>query len=62
MFGLGIWEILAVGLVVLLVFGGAKKFPEIMRQLGSGVVAFKQGLTDKTDADNSAESPDSKSK
>ncbi len=47
MFGLGVWEILAVGLVVLLFFGGAKKFPQVMKQLGQGVVAFKSGLSDK---------------
>ena len=42
---LGWGEILLVVLVVLLFFGG-KKIPELMRGLGKGVKSFKQGLNE----------------
>lgn len=38
-------QILVVALVILLLFGG-KKIPELMRGLGKGINAFKQGLND----------------
>lgn len=38
-------QLLIVVLVVLLLFGG-KKIPELMRSMGKGVHAFKQGLAD----------------
>lgn len=40
---LGTWEIVAIVLVVLLLFGG-KKIPELMRGLGKGVKEFKGGM------------------
>ena len=43
--GLGGQEILLIALVVLLFFGG-KKIPEMMRGLGKGVKSFKDGLND----------------
>lgn len=42
-FGLGIWEIVLIVLVILLIFGGAK-IPELMKGLGKGVKSFKEGL------------------
>ncbi len=45
LFGLGMPEIVLIGLVVLLVFGG-KKIPELMRGLGKGVTEFKKGVKD----------------
>ncbi len=42
---LGVWEIILIVLVVLLFFGG-KKIPELMRGLGKGVKSFKQGLNE----------------
>ena len=39
---LGTWEIVAIVLVILLLFGG-KKIPELMKGLGKGVKSFKQG-------------------
>ena len=39
----GTWEIVAIVLVVLLLFGG-KKIPELMRGLGKGVKEFKGGM------------------
>ena len=37
------WEWIIIALVVLLFFGG-KKIPELMRGLGKGVKSFKQGM------------------
>ena len=42
---LGTWEIVAIVLVILLLFGG-KKIPELMRGLGKGVKTFKQGMNE----------------
>lgn len=41
--GLGFQEILLIALVVLLFFGG-KKIPEMMKGLGKGVRSFKEGM------------------
>lgn len=41
--GIGIQEILVILLIVLLFYGG-KKVPEMMRGLGQGVKAFKDGM------------------
>ena len=43
--GIGWGEILVVALVILLFFGG-KKIPELMRGLGKGVRSFKEGMND----------------
>lgn len=43
MFGLGTQEIIFIVLVVLLFFGG-KKIPEMMKGLGKGVRSFKDGM------------------
>lgn len=46
--GLGMGEVLVIALVVLLLFGG-KKIPELMRGLGQGVKAFKDGANGLAD-------------
>lgn len=43
--GLGMQEVLLIALVVLLFFGG-KKIPELMKGLGKGVRSFKEGMND----------------
>lgn len=43
MFGIGTQEILFIVLIVLLFFGG-KKIPELMKGLGKGVRSFKDGI------------------
>lgn len=57
--GLGASEILLIALVVLLFFGG-KKIPELMKGLGKGVKSFKDGMKevekDIKDSDNTDES------
>ena len=45
---IGTWEIVALVLVVLLLFGG-KKIPELMKGLGKGVKSFKQGMKEVED-------------
>lgn len=50
--GVGFQEILLIALVVLLFFGG-KKIPELMKGLGKGVRSFKDGMNGKDD-DNDA--------
>jgi sec-independent protein translocase protein TatA len=44
--GLGWGEIVVIALVVLLFFGG-KKIPEMMRGIGKGVRSFKEGMNGK---------------
>lgn len=41
--GLGLPEILLIALVVLLFFGG-KRIPELMKGLGKGVRSFRDGM------------------
>ncbi|MCI7049971.1 MAG: twin-arginine translocase TatA/TatE family subunit, partial [Bacteroidales bacterium] len=43
--GIGMQEVLLIALVVLLFFGG-KKIPELMNGIGKGVRSFKDGLND----------------
>ena len=43
--GIGMQEVLLIALVVLLFFGG-KKIPELMKGLGKGVRSFKEGMND----------------
>ncbi len=40
---IGMWEWVIIALVVLLLFGG-KKIPELMKGMGKGVKAFKDGV------------------
>ena len=48
--GLGLSEILVICLVVLLFFGG-RKIPELMKSIGKGVRNFTEGLNDPADSD-----------
>lgn len=41
--GIGMQEVLLIALVVLLFFGG-RKIPELMKGLGKGVRSFKEGM------------------
>lgn len=45
MFGIGFQELLVIALIILLFFGG-KKIPEMMKGLGKGVKSFKDGMKD----------------
>ena len=55
--GLGMQEILLIGLVVLIFFG-ANKIPEFMRGVGKGLREFKDGVKDFR---NDLDSPTTKS-
>lgn len=48
MFGLGIWELLIV-LLILLLFFGAKRLPEIGSSLGKGIREFKESIDEIED-------------
>lgn len=43
--GIGVQEIMLIGVVVLVLFG-AKRIPEFMKGLGKGVKEFKEGISD----------------
>ncbi|MDR1878667.1 MAG: twin-arginine translocase TatA/TatE family subunit [Bacteroidales bacterium] len=62
--GLGAQEILLIALVVLLFFGG-RKIPEMMRGLGKGVKSFKEGMNgmidDKEDKEDKEQKKNSNS-
>jgi sec-independent protein translocase protein TatA len=56
-FGISVWELLILLLVILLVFG-PKRLPEMGRQLGKGMREFKDSITGKDDdEDDRAELP-----
>jgi len=59
MFGFGAQEVLIIALIILLFFGG-KKFPEMMQGLGRGVKTFRDGMNDTTTQPQNEENPDSK--
>lgn len=53
--GIGIQEVLLIALVILLFFGGTK-IPELMKGLGKGVRSFKEGMNEVTkEADDTAD-------
>ena len=57
MFGIGTQGIIFIVLIVLLFFGG-KKIPELMKGLGKGVRSFKEGVKGvENDLDIKNESP-----
>lgn len=51
MFGLGTTELLVIGGIVLLLFGG-KKLPQLGRSMGSAITNFKKGLNDPSNDDD----------
>ena len=59
MFGIGFQEILIIALIVLLFFGG-KKIPELMRGLGKGVKSFKEGMNEVTNLEEKKEEAEKK--
>ena len=52
--GLSIWQILIIVAVILLLFGG-RKIPGLMRDMGSGITAFRKGLKGDEESKDTAE-------
>lgn len=52
---IGTQELLIIGLIVLLLFGGTQ-IPKLMRGLGKGVKSFKDGMEGKEEEEKKAES------
>lgn len=50
----GPWQVIAILVVVLLLFGG-KKIPELMKGLGKGVKEFKDASNKEVEEENSEE-------
>lgn len=55
--GIGMQEVLLIALVVLLFFGG-KKIPELMKGIGKGVRSFKDGMNSVDNELNLDNNPD----
>jgi len=49
---IGPWQLVLIGIIVLLFFGG-RKIPELMKGLGKGVKSFKDGMKDDDDSEES---------
>lgn len=63
---IGSSELLLIGALVLLLFGG-KKLPELMKGMGQGVRSFREGLTEpvkenKPAVDNEVKLPEEETK
>lgn len=57
--GIGMQEMLLIALVVLLFFGG-RKIPELMKGLGKGVRSFKDGMKEIDKEANAPSVPEEK--
>ena len=57
MFGMGVTELLVV-LVIVLIFFGAGKLPDVMGSLGKGIQQFKRGLKEPPEIDVTPEQHD----
>ena len=57
---LGIWEILAILVVILLIFG-ARRLPEIGSSMGKGIRTFKSALLGEDDKPRQDDPPAAKS-
>ena len=55
-FGIGIWELVILMVVLLLVFG-AKRLPEMGRSIGHGMREFKDAVTGRDDEPEKTELP-----
>jgi sec-independent protein translocase protein TatA len=58
-FGLGATELILILLVVVLLFG-ARRIPELMRGLGSGIKEFKKAASGQDDDDKKVSSDNGK--
>ncbi len=58
---IGPWQIILIAVVVLLFFGG-KKIPELMRGLGKGAREFKEGISGDNEDDEKEKDQEKKDK
>lgn len=58
---IGTTELLLIGALVLLLFGG-KKFPEMMKGLGQGMQSFKKGMNEPIPEEKNEEEQNAESK
>jgi len=56
-FGISWWEVLILGLIILLIFG-PKRLPEMGRQLGRGMREFKESITGSGKGDEDVDRPE----
>lgn len=56
---IGTPEMLVIGIVILLLFGG-KKIPELMRGLGAGIKSFQDGMKEGEKKPDSSKETDKK--
>lgn len=49
---IGHWEILIIVLVIVLIFFGGRKIPELMKGMGKGIRSFKEGMSGEDDKDD----------
>ena len=54
----GFWQIIIVVVLVLIVFGGAKKIPEIMRSMGEGIRGFKKAYNEEDEPKKKDDDPE----
>lgn len=58
---LGPWQIVLIAVVLILLFG-ARKIPQLMRGVGSGVNEFKKGLKDGDESKDETKDKDKDAK
>lgn len=58
MFGLGVGELIAIAIVVLVLFGG-RKIPQLGSGLAKGFINFKKGLKDERPEDSTRQDDES---
>ena len=56
MFGIGLQEMLVI-LVVVLIFFGPKRLPDLAKSLGKGIAEFKKGIDDAVREDSEEAPP-----
>ncbi len=47
MFSMGPWQLLIILAIILLLFGGRGRIPQLMKDMGTGINAFRKGLKDE---------------